>query len=160
MKSDAIAEPLPTGALPQDKEFGSSRNPTDWYTDSEGHEMTARLYGRPVKVRLSPTALAASRELVEPLTIEMELYFSCFVRKAVRFRTGPTDVSVPAESRTVLNDNLILQFRPATTRHCSMSADEAAPPLETMPVKRPQAFLPRWIDIDFKRGKWLGEYGY
>ncbi len=156
MKPDAIAQSLPTGTASDSGASWALWGPRE----TGSNEMTAHLYGRAVSVRFSPAALHQARSLVEPLTVEMELYFSCFVRKAVRFRTGNATADVPDESRTALTDRLFLQFRPATTQHCRINADESAPPLETMPVKRPQAFLPRWIDINFKNGTWLGEFGY
>lgn len=115
------------------------------------------LYGRTVQVRLSPSALDAASALPVSLIVEMELYFSCLVRKAVRFRTAD-DGALDIECASI-NERLLLSFRPVTTEHCALT-DAAAPPLETMPVKRPQAFLPRWLNIDFRRGEWRGEFGY
>lgn len=119
---------------------------------------TVFLHGRPVHVHLSRAALTAAAELAAPLIVEMELYFSCLVRKAVRFRTA-IDGAIDSESAPI-NERLMLCFRPVTTEHCALPDDDSAPPLETMPIKRPQAFLPRWIEIDFRRGEWLGEFGY
>lgn len=116
------------------------------------------LYGRPIQVRLSRAAQTAAASLSAPLMVEMELYFSCLVRKAVRFRTA-NDVAVDSE-HALITERLMLCFRPVTTEHCALPDDDAAPPLEAMPVKRPQAFLPRWLNIDFRRGEWRGEFGY
>lgn len=118
------------------------------------------LYGRPVQVQLTRAARTAAAGLAAPLIVEMELYFSCLVRKAMRFH--PADKAPPAGDgeHAPITDRLVLRFRPVTTEHCALPDDDSAPPLETMPVKRPQDFLPRWIEIDFRHGEWRGEFGY
>lgn len=119
-----------------------------------------RLFGRPLRVEFSRQALAAAGKLQSPMTVEAELYFSCMIRKAVRFRHAQPDDTLPAGSHAPLLDHLTLQFRPVTTQHCQIETGAGAPPLETMPVTRPQAFVPRWVSIDFHHGDWLGEFGY
>ena len=124
----------------------------------DGLRLEARIFGRPVRVELSSQAAAAAAALPSPLTVEMELYFSCLVRKAVRFRSELPDAALPAGAHTGLVHQLNLQFRPVTTQHCALDRD--APPLETMPVTRPEAFVPRWLRIDVHQGVWIGDYGY
>lgn len=120
----------------------------------------ARLFDRPLRVQFTRQAVAAAAALQGPLTIEVELYFSCMIRKAVRFRHARPDETLPTGSHTSLSEHLTLQFRPVTTQHCQIEVGAGAPPLETMPVTRPQAFVPRWVSIDFHHGDWLGEFGY
>lgn len=120
----------------------------------------AQLFGRPLRVQLTPRAMHAAVALQSPLTVEVELYFSCMIRKAVRFRHAAPDSSLPPGSHSSLLEHLTLQFRPVTTQHCQLEAGAGAPPMETMPVTRPQAFVPRWVSIDFHHGDWLGEFGY
>lgn len=131
-----------------------------WLPHDGGQELEARLFGRALRVRLSPAAHAAAAQLRAPLTIEMELYFSCLVRKAVYFNSEASCTDLPAAARTTLLPNLHLQFRPVTTAHCLVADVGDKPPVETMPVVKPQAFVPRWVNIDFHRGRWIGEYGY
>lgn len=131
-----------------------------WLPQDGGQELDVRLFGRAVRARLSPKAVQAASQLREPLTVEMELYFSCLVRKAVYFSTEPSCTDLPDAARTTLLPNLQLQFRPVTTAHCQVAEVGDKPPVETMPVVKPQAFVPRWVNIDFHRGHWLGEYGY
>ncbi len=54
----------------------------------EGTRLAVRLYGRTLEVTFSPAAMAAAAALTSPLTVELELYFSCLVRKAVRFHAA------------------------------------------------------------------------
>lgn len=127
---------------------------------SADQTFAVHLLGRPIQIRLSQTACAEAAQLTSPLIVEMELYFSCLVRKAVRFRTEGVDAEPAGIESTRLYDNLSLQFRPVTTQHCTLPTDATAPPLEAMPVARPQAFVPHWLTIDFHRGEWVGEFGY
>lgn len=131
-----------------------------WQEPSADQSLEARLHGRPVQVRMSRAARSVAKQLSVPLIVEMELYFSCLVRKAVRFHTLEGDADPAGLESIRLSDNLILRFRPVTTQHCALPAGAAAPPLEAMPVARPQAFVPHWLKIDFHHGEWLGEFGY
>ena len=130
----------------------------DRWFPKEGARISARILGRTVRVELSPAAVEAAANLSAPLTVELELYFSCLVRKAVRFRSTAPDPALPRGSHTGLLDRLGLQFRPVTTKHCPL--DQDAPPLEAMPITRPQAFVPRWVRVDVHKGEWLGDFGY
>jgi hypothetical protein len=46
---------------------------------------TARAHGRPLRVRLSADAVRETANSALPILAEMELDFSCLVRKQVRF---------------------------------------------------------------------------
>lgn len=127
---------------------------------SYGTHLDVRLYNRTVRSFFTPAAMTAAAALTTPLTVEMELYFSCFVRKAVRFYARPPSADCPTDSHTRLHDHVHLQFSPVTTQHCAMASCDSAPPMESMPVTRPQAFLPRWVSIDYRHGQWQGEFGY
>ena len=115
--------------------------------------------GRPVRVEFTSRAIAAAAELETPLQIEMELYFSCLVRKAVRFHTtaDPSRSQLPP---VTLAPNLELCFRPVVTEECRVHEVEGAPPVKTMPAAHPEALIPRWLKVDHRHGEWLGEFGY
>jgi hypothetical protein len=127
---------------------------------AEGQRLAARLYGRTLEVTFSPAAMTAAAALTSPLTVELELYFSCLVRKAVRFHAALPAAEDSPDSHTRVLDQVHLQFSPVTTQHCSMESQSGAPPLERMPLTKPQSFLPHWVNIDYRHGKWLGEYGW
>lgn len=113
------------------------------------------LKGRPVRVEITPRAQRALAARSRPLLAEMELYFSCLIRKAVRFR----DCSADSEA-TAVNDALALRFRPVTTASCSMADYGRGPQLADFPLRRTTAFTPHWLRIDYLRGEWHGEFGY
>lgn len=131
-------------------------------------ELRVQLHGQALRARLSAAAVQAAERLASPLTVEMELYFSCLVRKSVRFYATTPNLELPVAAQVRLLPQLLLRFHPVSTQQCSMADTRldtrldtgAKPPVETLPVVKPQAFVPRWIDIDFHDGEWVGENGY
>jgi hypothetical protein len=118
-------------------------------------QATAEILGKKIQVEWSAAADKAMNSLASPLLVEMELYFSCLIRKAVRFgRSTSMQYSVPVTSR------LTVGFRPVITRVCKVSdiADEDEPPLDDFQMTKPEAFVPKKLVIDFKRGQWVGEF--
>jgi hypothetical protein len=108
--------------------------------------------------RLDVTAAAQQRlvQRPEPLCLELELYFSCLVRKRVHVRRAP-----PLDDYIPLNDWLLVRFRPVVTRTCAVSdCDGGGPPLMDMPVVRPERFFPHWLRLGYRHGEWHAEFGY
>jgi hypothetical protein len=116
-------------------------------------EATVELYGRPVLVKWSEAAEKMMHSLAEPLLVEMELYFSCLIRKAVRFGQN-----AQAEKFASASPKLKIGFRPVMTKVCSVSEVEGEPPLEDFPIVKPEAFVPKRLVIDYKKGQWTGEF--
>lgn len=115
-----------------------------------------RYEGRPLTLHLTRAAEAALARRTTPLVAEMELYFSCFIRKRVRFHTV-----VRNDRSVVAAENLFVGFRPVMTEQCHIdatTADEAA--LTEFPIVKPSAYVPRWLRIDYRQGGWIGEFGY
>ncbi|HUX89754.1 MAG TPA: hypothetical protein VMV48_03590 [Gallionellaceae bacterium] len=116
-------------------------------------QATAEILGKKVLVEWSVAADKAMGALSSPLLVEMELYFSCLIRKVVRFNRNPSlQYSVSVTPR------LTVGFRPVVTKACSVSEVEDEPPLEDFQAVRPEAFVPKKLFIDFKRGQWVGEF--
>jgi len=116
---------------------------------------TAEILGKKIQVEWSASADKAMSLLSSPLLVEMELYFSCLIRKAVRFgRSASMRYSVPVTSQ------LTVAFRPVMTKVCKVSeiGDEEEPPLDDFEITKPEAFVPKRLFIDFKRGQWVGEF--
>lgn len=127
-------------------------------SDRVEHAREARLFGRVVRWQMTPAAHAAAARLTAPLVVEMELYFSCLVRKAVRFYIPDAGTGIGEEAH--LTEHLRLRFRAVTTQHCVLPAGASEPPVESMPVSRPHAFVPRRLRLDYRHGVWSGEFGY
>jgi hypothetical protein len=111
--------------------------------------------GRPVRITLTDAARTALDQRSAPLIAEMELYFSCLIRKQVRFREqaqGTADV--------VVDDHLSVRFRPVMTRTCGNDYEGDEPPLTEFPIANSRPYVPHWLQLDFKHGHWQGEFGY
>ncbi|MDP1904794.1 MAG: hypothetical protein Q8M09_11200 [Pseudomonadota bacterium] len=105
-------------------------------------------------IRLSPAAEHALAQRQTPLLAEMELLFSCLIRMRVRFRERPSEDATP------VSDRLSVRFRPVMTRVCAVAEVGGAPPLDDFPIANPRPYVPHWLAIDYRRGQWLGEFGY
>jgi hypothetical protein len=116
-------------------------------------QATAEILGKKLTVEWSASAEKAMSELASPLLVEMELYFSCLIRKAVRF-SHKTDVRYSV----AVNPKLTISFKPVVTKACKVSEVEDAPPVEDFQMTKPEAFVPKHLFIDFKRGAWVGAF--
>lgn len=118
------------------------------------------LQGRPVEVTLTENARNALSRRTKPLAVEMELYFSCLIRKQVRFfdaRNGYENKN-PLETR--LNDRMRIRFRPVMTETCGKNYEGDEPPLTDFPITNSKAYIPHWLTIDYRNNKWIGDFGY
>lgn len=115
---------------------------------------TIEILGKSVRVEWSEAAERALNKLKTPLLVEMELLFSCLIRKAVRFRQD----SLP-ESFVFVTPQLKVRFRPVMTKACRISdLGGAETPLTDFPIKKSAAFVPKHLFIDNRRGQWIGEF--
>jgi len=115
--------------------------------------MNITLHDKPLEIRLTRAAQKALALRDTPLVAEMELLFSCLLRKRVHFGES-------AEQSTPVNDRLAVRFRPIMTRRCSVAEGGAHPPSEGFPLENPRPYVPNWLAIDYRRGEWLGNFGY
>jgi len=117
---------------------------------------SVQMLGRPVVVEISRNAEKHLDERAHHLCLEMELYFSCMIRKRVNVRP-----SIDNGMSVFVNDKLEIGFKPVMTRACSVSScDGESPPVSDFPIKKPESYIPNWLKVDFKKGKWSGEFGY
>lgn len=116
---------------------------------------TISVAGKPVRVTLTPAAREALWRRDTRLLAEMELYFSCLIRKQVRFREAGTN-----EDSIAVNERLHVRFHPVMTARCGVDYDGDEPPVTDFPITRPEAFTPAWLRIDFRNHQWLGEFGF
>ena len=115
--------------------------------------MNVTLYGKSIDVRLTAAAECALNLRATPLVAEMELLFSCLLRKRVCFGES-------ADEATPVNEQLSVRFKPIMTRRCSVAEGGATPPSEGFPLENPRPFVPSWLAIDYRRGEWVGQFGY
>jgi hypothetical protein len=118
-------------------------------------QAVVEILGKKIQVEWSNAAEKAMKNLAEPLLVEMELYFSCLIRKAVRFNAkGELPYAV------AVTPKMTVGFRPVVTKACSVSdiGDDEEPPVEDFKLTKPEAFVPKKLFVDFKRGQWLGKF--
>lgn len=113
-----------------------------------------QLNGKSLRVDLSAAAEQALTHRRAPLLAEMELYFSCLIRKQVRFHEDS------AADAVRVNDQLQVRFHPVMSQVCSVKNNLDGPPLTDFPIVRQERFSPRWLTLDFHDGHWQGQFGY
>jgi hypothetical protein len=113
------------------------------------------LAGRPVSLRLSAAAAKALAQRTQPLYVQMELYFSCLLRFKLRFADQALD-----DHSVAVADKLHLSFRPIMTAQCGVDFEGDEPPVTDFPLHDGNAFMPRYVFVDYRHGRWCGEFGY
>lgn len=122
-------------------------------------QQTITLHGKDVRVELSAAAARAARALPQVLVAEIHLIFGCLVVKRVWFR-APADV----DARPVMiTDRLGAGFRVVRyAKSCRISHIDSGEeqPMDFPLVADRRHYVPDWLAIDYRRGKWVGNYGY
>lgn len=117
------------------------------------HQVDAILRGKPLAISWTARAERALAARDAPLIAEMQLYFSCVVKKRVLFH-GRSEL--PA---TPVDERLQVLFRPVESTSCD--------PVEfarNFPVKRAfdspaaQKLRPSALQLDYRNGSWVGEF--
>ena len=93
-------------------------------------QAVVEILGKTVQVEWSKAADKALFTLSTPLAVEMELYFSCLIRKRVRFAD-----KVYSSVFAPVNERMGVAFRPVTTRVCSIDSVDQGAPLADFPPK-------------------------
>ena len=118
------------------------------------------MMGKKIQLDISKRAERQLDNRVVPLYIEMELYFSCLLRKQIRVYETAREKS-DDEFSTRLSDRLEISFRPVMTKSCSVSSCVGEkPPLSDFPIEKPRSYIPKWLKLDYKKGEWCGDFGY
>lgn len=107
-----------------------------------------------LRISLTRSARKALTQRQAVLVAEMELLFSCIVRKRVYF--GEPD-GKPFEQ---INEKLGIRFSPLVGSSCQVSGQKADLPVGAFPLTDAARFLPKWLIIDFRNGQWAGKFGY
>ncbi|MDH3636240.1 MAG: hypothetical protein OES20_16195 [Gammaproteobacteria bacterium] len=119
------------------------------------HNQDVRINQREVDVCWTDRAEAALRASDRPLIVELQLYFSCVVKKRVLFhRSAEFDT-------TIVNDKLELAFRPIGSAVCDPREFALNHPAGTdLSQGVALRMVPRRVEIDFRRGAWTGQFYY
>lgn len=122
---------------------------------ADGLQLDTTLEGKAFRVTLSDAAQRALAQRSTPLIAEMELYFSCLIRLRVRFYEHDDEASA-----TPVNAQLSVRFRPVMSRSCDLHEVQGKPPLGDFPIVKRAPYVPHWLRLDYKKGEWIGEFGY
>ena len=116
---------------------------------------TVAIYDKQVRVKWSRSAHRQLQRLENGLIVDMELLFSCLVKKHVYFDEGNT----PRASDGVLPD-VQFRFRATITSTCDLSREGGAISHQHTPIPQSGRFIPDWCAIDYVDDTWRGEFGY
>ena len=118
--------------------------------------VTIQLHGKPVRVELSAAAETALAKRTGPLFAEVQLIFGCMIAKRVWFRDEAVKNAVP------VNSKLRVWFRPARyAKACSFDdIDNGAEASDYPVVGDRRRFVPDLLFIDYRAGKWVGDFTY
>ncbi|MDX9994768.1 MAG: hypothetical protein RBS28_05535 [Rhodocyclaceae bacterium] len=113
--------------------------------------------GRTVRVEITPAAERALAARTEPLYVELELYFSCLVKKFVHFRTDSR-----GKPTVPVGDKLLLYFRPVTSTACTWDVAERLGRQPEMDIDSAALHhvAPRRVTIDYADNAWRGRYEF
>lgn len=117
---------------------------------------TIQLYGKPVRVELTAAAERALARRTEPLFVEVQLIFGCMVAKRVWFHEETNKDAVPVTPK------LSVWFRPARyEKACSFDDIDGGAVASDFPmVVDRKRFVPDVVHIDYRAGKWVGDFTY
>lgn len=123
---------------------------TLFITGNKGSSTTVNISGKKVEVSCSASADRALAKRDMPLIVELELAFACFARKQVHFHEMST-------SRNVIevNDKLALRISTIVPDICDVTTKTKS--TATIALRD---FTPKWVRVDYVKGKWVGEYGF
>ena len=116
---------------------------------------TVEINGRQVSVEWSKAAARELAQRAQPLVVELELYFSCLVKKFVHFHE-----TAPQRDTVAVSDKLALFFRPVTSAACSFEVADRLGRQPEIELDTPNVrkIAPKRVSIDYVRGAWQGNF--
>jgi hypothetical protein len=119
------------------------------------HRRTVSIGERPVEVCWTQRAALELQRRRQPLVVELQLYFSCMVKKRVLFHDQPLADSAP------VSDELRLAFRAVSSAACDPLEFAASYPQgEVLSNAASARMIPRRVELDFRHHGWEGAFYY
>ncbi len=114
-----------------------------------------QINGRTVLVEWSKAAARELAQRTQPMVVELELYFSCLVKKFVHFHE-----TMPQCETVSVSDKLTVFFRSVTSTACSFDVADRLGRQPEIEINTPNArkIAPSRVSLDFVRGNWKGEF--
>lgn len=117
-------------------------------------QMHIELHGKPCQIRLTKAAEKALVNLSAPMLVEMEVTLACVIKKQVHFHEN----RVNSDAVTVTDR---LRVCVTSSEHCAAaSSGERSSTRKLPPIKNWAALIPKWLTVDYRSGKWAGDFGY
>jgi len=119
------------------------------------HQKTVVINERKIEVRWTDRAEQILQLGQQPLIVELQLYFSCVVKKRVVFHQRATF------STTVVSDRLQIAFQPVASAACDPREFVASFPAgKNLSQGLAARMVPRIVELDYRRGNWEGQFHY
>jgi hypothetical protein len=119
------------------------------------HHQSARINQRDLHICWTERAEAALKANRQPLIVELQLYFSCVVKKRVLFHQQ-ADFDT-----TSVNSKLQLAFHPVKSAVCDPREFALSHPVgQNLSQGVAARMVPKCVEIDFRRGEWEGQFRY
>jgi hypothetical protein len=119
------------------------------------HRQTVQIDRHPLELRWSARAERELERRRQPLIVELQLYFSCVVKKRVLFHRRVNFAT------TRVDERLEIAFRPIASAVCDPQEfalhHPAGRDLSSGPAAR---MLPAVVEIDYRNGHWSGRFHY
>lgn len=112
------------------------------------------LNGKRVSITVSESALKQLKKTTKPLLLEVELYFSCLIKKVCHFRETEN-----IDDHVMVMDGLYIHFRATMSNSCSIEEFDKDRPAD-FPIVNQMPYIPNWVSLDFSRNNWSGDFGY
>lgn len=120
------------------------------------YRASVQIYRREVELCWTSRAEAELRRSEAVLIVELQLYFSCVVKKRVLFHRQPVDYETVR-----VNDRLEIAFRPVASAVCDPREFAASyPQARELVADQAARMVPRLVKIDHSRGSWQGQFAY
>jgi hypothetical protein len=100
------------------------------------------LNGKRVSITVSESALKQLKKSTKPLLLEVELYFSCLIKKVCHFRE-----SEDIDDYVMVIDGLYVHFRATMTNRCSIEEFDKDKPAD-FPIVDQKPYIPNWVSLD------------
>ena len=116
---------------------------------------TVRINQREVEVKWTARAERELRRLDQGLVVELQLYFSCVIKKRVLFHAASGIDAIRVA------DRLGLTFQPIASAVCDPHEFASSYPQgKNLSGGRAARMVPRTVEIDFRQGGWEGQFYY
>jgi hypothetical protein len=120
------------------------------------HCQTVGINQREVEVSWTGRAERELQRRDQALVVELQLYFSCVVKKRVLFHRQAV-----AFDCVRVNDKIEIAFQPIASAVCDPREFAASyPEGKNLSAGKAASMVPRAVEIDYRRNNWQGHFFY